>query len=239
MVSSLNDSRHIDYRDKQATCFGTTDPHVITGSMLPPEFKKQRNLCQKYFAKNTAGTMLMNPVMEPSDFNSVPRTGKAFDFVYRMSLFERPVIDLGGKKFTVQDSSIMSAHRADASALEISDSSLCLALALFGDTEAQNQTTTEGDDSQNEDASTQLKVARGSDGDLVVLFKMAKKGEKDQYEVRPYKPSYIRAALMITGARQEAQLQVGYATNPRYSSLFLYYIEWILTLYVLFFISVC
>eukprot|EP00978_Attheya_sp_CCMP212_P009549 scaffold22590_cov46-Attheya_sp.AAC.4 len=144
MVSSLNDSRHIDYRDKQATCFGTTEPHLTPGPILPPEFKKQRNLCQKYFAKNTAGTMLMNPVMEPSDFNSVPRTGKAFDFVYRMSLFERPVIDL---------------------------------------------------------------VTRGSDGDLVVLFKMAKKGEKDQYEVRPYKPSYIRAALMITGARQEAQLQ--------------------------------
>ena len=39
--------------------------------------------------------------MEPTDFTATPRSGKAIDFIYRMSFFERPMIDLGGKHFTV------------------------------------------------------------------------------------------------------------------------------------------
>ena len=66
--------------------------------------------------------------MESSDFSSSPRSGKALDFVYRNSLFEKPVIDLAGKQFTIQDSTIMGPHRADASALEMSDAALSYAL---------------------------------------------------------------------------------------------------------------
>jgi hypothetical protein len=62
----------------------------------------------------------------------MPRSGRAIDFVYRMSFFERPMIELGGKHFTIQDSATLGSHRADASALEISDATLSAALLVLG-----------------------------------------------------------------------------------------------------------
>jgi hypothetical protein len=75
--------------------------------------------------------------MEPTDFNLMPRSGRAIDFVYRMSFFERPMVDLGGKHFTVEDSASLGPHRADASALEISDATLTAALLILGDQEPE------------------------------------------------------------------------------------------------------
>ena len=46
-----------------------------------------------------------------SDFNTVPRSGKAIDFVLQMFLFEKPMVDKAGKQFTVHDSSISARHR--------------------------------------------------------------------------------------------------------------------------------
>jgi hypothetical protein len=66
--------------------------------------------------------------METSDFNAVPRSGKAIDFVYRLSLFERPMVELSGKRFTVHDSAATGPHRADASSLEMSDAAISIAL---------------------------------------------------------------------------------------------------------------
>ena len=49
-----------------------------------------------------------------------------------MSLFERPMVDLAGEKFTVQDSSDRGIHRADASSFEVSDASLSYVLLKCG-----------------------------------------------------------------------------------------------------------
>ena len=42
------------------------------------------------------------------------------------------MLDLGGKHFTAHDSSALGVHRADASALELSDASLSAALLTLG-----------------------------------------------------------------------------------------------------------
>jgi hypothetical protein len=50
--------------------------------------------------------MLASTTMEQTDFTSMPRPGKAIDYVYRMSFFERPMIDLGASilQFTISSS---------------------------------------------------------------------------------------------------------------------------------------
>ena len=39
-------------------------------------------------------------------------------------------------------------------------------------------------------------------------MKFSRKQDEGQVEVKPYRVSFVRAALLITAARQEAQLQV-------------------------------
>jgi hypothetical protein len=94
--------------------------------------------------------------MEPTDFTMMPRTGRAIDFVYRLSFFERPMVDLAGKHFTIQDSSSIGTHRADASSLEISDATLSYALMTVGAQEAEK-----GDD---ESAFGRTGIDMGEDG---------------------------------------------------------------------------
>jgi len=130
--------------------------------------------------------------MEPTDFTSMPRPGKAIDYVYKMSFFEEPMLDLAGNRFTVHDSSSLGVHRADASAIELSDASLSYALMSI----------------QNSDTSSESHraVEMGKDGYPTIWMKFSRKNE-DTPEVRPYRLSFIRAALMVAASRHEAQLQ--------------------------------
>lgn len=113
--------------------------------------------------------------MEPTDFTATPRTGKAIDFVYRMNLFERPMLDLGGKHFTVHDSSSLGAHRADASALDLSDASLSSALLSFGSENAKNSS----------DGGSAIEM--GKDGYPVLWMKLSRKQDETHVEVKPYR----------------------------------------------------
>jgi len=110
------------------------------------------------------------------------------------------MVDLGGKHFTIQDSSSLGTHRADASSLEISDASLSAALLMLDAREGNRQTDSSG--------SPQYCVEMGSDGYPVLWMKFSRKGDDAQIEVKPYRLSFIRAAIMISEARHEAQLQV-------------------------------
>ena len=139
-IALQNDSRRLDQRKHKGAV-----PDTITLSQqsfrqtpfLSTEFLKERHLCQRWIPKGTtrSQSLLASSVMEPTDFAATPRTGKALDFVYRCSLYERPMLDLGGKHFTAHDSSALGVHRADASALELSDASLSAALLTLGQAE--------------------------------------------------------------------------------------------------------
>jgi len=184
---------------------------------LSGDFLRKHHLCQKWVPRGAAprsGTsMLASPTMEPSDFHSVPRAGKSVDFVYRMSLFECPMVELSGKKFTVHDSSVLGAHRADASSMELSDASLSIALLTAGrDWEHSLSEIVDDEPSGDEGASSNKPdpgVEMGPDGYPIVWIKLHKKqGDKITTEIKPYRASYMRAALMLASARQDAQRQV-------------------------------
>jgi hypothetical protein len=171
-----------------------------TAPFLSAEFLRERHLCQRWVPKGTTRTqsILASNVMEPTDFTSIPRSGKAIDFVYRMNFYERPMLDLGGKHFTAHDSASLGAHRADASAMEISDATISIALILLGSDEGL---------SREADGYSRPSVEMGKDGYPVVWMKFSRKDDT-VVEVKPYRTSFVRAALLITAARQEAQLKV-------------------------------
>lgn len=189
------DVRRVDQRKTKVTV-----PDTITVGSTPSrqtpflsgEFLRERHLCQRWVPRGTTRTqsILASSVMEPTDFTSQPRTGRAMDFVYRMSFFEKPMIELGGKIFTVHDSSSFGTHRADASGLEMSDAALGASLLSLGESST--------DDRQ---------IEMGEDGYPIVWMKFSRKQDDAHIEVRPYRVSFIRAALLVTVARQEAQLQ--------------------------------
>ena len=156
-------------------------------------------MCKRWIPQGTARSqsILASSVLEPTDFTSIPRSGKAIDFVYKLSFFEKPMIDLAGKHFVVHDSSSLGVHRTDASSMELSDASLSIALLTLG--------ATMGDP---DSASAQQAVQMGKDGYPVVWMKFSRKQDDAHIEVKPYRTSFVRAALMVTAARQEAQLQV-------------------------------
>ena len=171
--------------------------------VLTDEFQRQRHTCLKV----ATGGILTSPLMEPSDFSSTPRVGKALDFVYRMSLFERPMVELAGKKFVVHDAAL--THRADASSLELSDASMSAAIILRGSCGLNFC-----DDSSSNPNSFNIKVS--SEGTPLVLLRASSTINRDESlgneqkakdEARPYRPSFIRAALYVKSARQEAQSQ--------------------------------
>lgn len=210
-----------------------------SSSSLSLEFQKTRHLCQRHMPAGGGNvlTASMNPsLMDSDDFVATPRVGKAYDFVYRFHLFEKPVVDIGGKPFTVQDSSLKGPHRADASALEMSDATLSYALLTLGesivadkDTDTLNPSDgvsvgeSGGDDghpSASASASKKnttvggISLRRGEDGSpTMILMKIkASRGAGDtgneaSFVMRPFRPSFLRAALLQTSTRQEAQLQ--------------------------------
>merc|ERR1711933_292249 len=79
--------------------------------------------------KVATGGLLSSPIMEPGDFSSIPRTGRAIDFAYKTNLYEEPYVEVGGKRFIVQGA---SNSRADASFMELSDASLTAAIIMRG-----------------------------------------------------------------------------------------------------------
>lgn len=197
-IDTKSDTRKLDKRkgkrigdesvpmDQNATCY------------LSASFLREKHLCQKGSQK-TSQSFLSSSIMEPTDFNSAPRSGRALDFVFRMSLFERPVVDLAGKRFTIQDPSHRGVHRADSSSLEISDASISFMLLHAGRDWIQRESS---------DNSVRHKVEMGPDGYPMMFFRMTTKvGERVNTEIKPYRVSFIRAALMVTSSRQEAQNQ--------------------------------
>lgn len=204
-VTLHNDARKIDKRKgKSLSPDSSMAQYNQSVPLLSASFLRERHLCQKWMEKETAvSSFFSSTVMETTDFNAAPRSGKAVDFIYRMSLFERPSVDLAGKCFSVQDSATRGAHRADASAMEVSDASLSgLLLSIGRDFQFR-------DGSDANEAEFKHKVEVGPDGYPMLFMKTNKKqGDQVSTEMKPYRISFVRAALMITSARQEAQLQV-------------------------------
>ena len=127
--------------------------------------------------------------MDSNDFNSVPRSGKAQDFVYRVSLF---VVELSGKK-----SASVGVHRSDAISLEISDAALSTSLLL----------------GQKYDKRNKKKIhVKCDDLQISVIFlKFGGSSQRKQQDGRfrhEYRLSFVRAALLVASARKDAQLQV-------------------------------
>lgn len=204
-VTLRNDARKIDKR-KGKSLVPDTQNHSRTVPLLSNAFLRERHLCQKWVEKDNASAVssfFTSTVVETTDFNATPRSGKALDFVYRLSLFERPTIDLAGKRFTVQDSADRGAHRADASALEVSDATISVLLLTIGrDYEVRR-------DRKGVEEEFKHKVEMGPDGYPMLFMKTNKKqGDQVTTEMKPYRISFVRSALMVTSARQEAQLQV-------------------------------
>ena len=121
------------------------------------------------------------------------------------------MVELSGKKFTVLDSSTMGEHRADASAMELSDASLSAALLTAGrDWESLLLGSIEckGDEVAAEIPPPGIEM--GLDGYPIVWVKFyQKQGEKFTTDIKPYRASYVRAALWLASTRVEAQRQVG------------------------------
>jgi hypothetical protein len=145
--------------------------------------------------------------MEPTDFNASPRAGKAADFIHRVSLFERPLVELGGKKFVIHDASALLHHRASASMLELSDAALTAAIILRGSSGLNAC-------GEQDSGSRSFSIKISDDGSPLVLLRASSPGKEHsgKEEARPYRPSFLRAALLVKSARQEAQNQCVSAT---------------------------
>jgi hypothetical protein len=174
-VDLLDDARKLDQRKSSIpdTITLGTPP---TTPLLSDEFMNNRYLCQRWVPKGTARSqsLLASGTMEGSDFTLVPRAGKAIEFVYRMSYYERPMVDLSGKHFTVFDSTALGVHRADASALELSDASLSIALEIM----AADATSGRGQ---------RQHVELGKDGYPVVWLKSSRKQDDVHVEAKSYR----------------------------------------------------
>ncbi len=173
-----------------------------------------RYLCNKSSregSERTGGALsnsiLASTVMDSNDFNSVPRSGKSQDFVYRASLFEEPEVELSGKKFIVEDAASVGAHRADASSLEISDAALSTALVLGQsyDKKQNQQFHVKCGDFQIPSIFLKL-VDQSVDPGSPLSSSYKKKSQNGEF--REYKLSLVRAALLVVSARKEAQLKV-------------------------------
>jgi len=197
---------------------------------LPSRFSSERHPCLKTRAGVSYGPM------ETLDFAAVPRTGRAIDFVYKMSLFEKPVVELAGKRFSIHDNTKIGAHRADASSRELSDASLSYIIIVGGDAQlslASDLVVENVTDSNKEESSTSSEIVEAENSEANqtnqnskentqkvmndflkqpeprMLLKMRVVGANNETTEtsKVVKPSFIRAALMVTTARQDAQLQ--------------------------------
>jgi hypothetical protein len=192
-VSIANDLTVFDRRIGQPSV-----KHVLT-----EEFQTTRHSCMKVAS---SGSLLASPTMDPNDFSVFPRAGKALDFMYRTSFFEKPMVELSGKKFVIHDASALLHHRADASCMELSDASLTAAIILRGSSGLNicyDENTTP--------RSFSIKIS--DDGSPLVLLRANAPGKDTKDEARPYRPSFIRAALLVKSAKQEAQAQCVSSTN--------------------------
>lgn len=209
-ISLHNDQRKQDKRKGKTNYPEMSKAGESSGSFLTDAFLKDRHLCQKWYPKGAASqSFLSSNVMELTDFNASPRNGKALDFVYRMSLFERPTADLVGKRFTIHDSTGRGPHRADASSLEISDASLSAVFLHIGKDWESILSPRKGEDGRPlKKSELQRRVELGPDGYPMIYMKFTtKQGDKSTVDIKPYRASFVRAALMVASARQEAQLQ--------------------------------
>ena len=184
-MASITASKKIDVLDCRYR--GDKNKFVLT-----EDFQKLRYTCLKV----ATGGILSSPLMEPNDFCSTPRTGRAIDFAYRVPLFERPLVELGGKKFLVRDA---SSHRADASSLELSDAAMTAALILRGSCGLNICDSSQG--------AFKLQVSDGGTPLVLLRDGLSADTPSKKKEARPYRPSFIRAALLIKSAKQEAQSQ--------------------------------
>jgi len=173
---------------------------------LPLRLQRERNICQK--AKNP-GSVLSGGVMDPSDFTCSPRTGRALDFVYRMGLFERPVAEISGKRFTIHDNTLLGPHRADGSCLEVSDSSLTVALIIAGGLSSSSLKSEQSAENCEQGSNEKKSVTSVTDVNniSIKLKRRGAQGEGVVEHVKTCRASFIRAALYVASARQEAQLQ--------------------------------
>lgn len=172
----------------------------------------ERYLCNKFLKKGServgslAASLLASTVMDSHDFNAIPKAGKASDFVYRINLYEEPEIELAGKRFVVQDASVLGAHQADASSLELSDASLSTALILGEKIDKRHN--------------KHFHVKCGADGSPVAYLRVseqqnetgsplanAQSQSKQGNAFRAYRLSFLRASLLVQSSRREAQLQ--------------------------------
>ena len=172
----------------------------------------ERYLCNKSFREGSerSGTnsILASTVMDSNDFSCVPRSGKASDFVYRVSLFEEPEVELSGKRFIVQDASYVGIHRADASSLEISDASLSASLLLGQTYDKRNKKQFHVD---CDDKGVPIVYLKMADQSAVASSPLSVQHHRQQDGGdRPYRLSFVRAALLVTSSRKEAQLQVSF-----------------------------
>lgn len=189
-VSIANDLTVLDRRVGQPSV-----EHI-----LPKDFQNTKHSCLK--VGMSGASLLTSPLMEPNDFNAAPRGGKAVEFIHRISFFERVKVELSGKRFVIHDASSLLQHRASESALELSDAALTAAIILRGPS-GLNACNTQGNDQRS------FSIRISDDGSPLVLLRASAPGKEHnaKEEARAYRPSFLRAALLVKSARQEAQNQ--------------------------------
>ncbi len=138
----------------------------------------------------------------------MPRSGKAADFVYRMSLFEEPEVELSGKRIVVQGASAVGFHQADATSLEISDAALSTAIILGENYNKRNNKHFHVICDDETIPLVFLKLTDHTAIDPTSPLSAKSQRKNEDGDLRPYKASFVRAALMVMSARKEAQLQV-------------------------------
>ena len=105
-----------------------------TACNLPRHFKVSRQPLNKIRSGVNLAGNLLGVGGEVGDFVATPRSGKSVDFVYRMSLFQLPQVEVGGVRFKIYDAINGGCiPRADASSRELSDASFTAAIIRSGD----------------------------------------------------------------------------------------------------------
>ena len=211
LVSLLNDNRYSDLRKGKDNIINVLTLPPSSSPILTKDFQKMKHLCHKAFGKGSerssgalSSTLLANTLMDTTDFSFIPRTGRAVDFVYKMSLFECPEVELSGKTFLVQDASILGPLRADASSLELSDASLSTALLMSQPNGLYENFCLKVAD----DGSPMIEVSlREMGSDTNTSLTSSDKINCDD-KSRSFRTSFVRAALLVKSAKDEARLQV-------------------------------
>mmetsp|Transcript_17104 Transcript_17104/g.32351 ORF Transcript_17104/g.32351 Transcript_17104/m.32351 type:complete len:2095 (-) Transcript_17104:231-6515(-) len=186
--------------------------HLETSGASKQIKEFERYLCNKSYPEGSersgsalTNSLLSSTLMESNDFSKLPRPGKMTDFVYRLSLYEEPEIELSGNRFIVQDASCIGAHRADASSLEISDASLTTCLLLGQTFEKRSNALFHVKCDDYGVPIVHLKLADQSVDESSPLATNHRR--RDNNDFRPYRLSFVRAALLLSTSRKEAQMQ--------------------------------